>query len=244
MHSSKNRHDLQGSDHSLCRLSQDLFAISVPGMGHHLGDDVDDDENGYEFDRHETAANKQIKTNFWEGLKNETLKRFRFSNAPSRNRAPRSMSGGMAQPDIIAPPLKGQLREQGMAINGKAGYTRSKSTPAEVMRIHSQNPRGEQFEVKTWESAEGVAPDDDDEVDEKLQIVWPSKQEPPSGTRDHRLQVQEQISATLTTMAYAKANGGAAANGDANGANGTQKRGKNKKKKVTKDLLAEAFGPN
>lgn len=213
--------------------------MSVPGMGRHLGDDMDEDEDGYEYDRHDTKMNKEAKRNFWNSIKSETFDKFRFKDVPNRNRRPKSLNGGVLKPDTIAPPLRGQLRDGRTVTNGKSGFTKSRSTPEDVVRMGRQNPRGEQFEVKTWENAEGGAADDEDEVDESLQIMWPPKQEPPSGTSDHR--VQEKISATLTTMAYAKPNGGAAANGHANGASGTPKKGK-KKKKVTKDLLAEAFG--
>lgn len=61
-------------------------------------------------------------------------------------------------------------------------YAQAKPVPAGV-----QNLGGAQFYPRTWEAAMGTA-EDSEENDEALQIMWPPKQEPPSGTRDHRTQ--------------------------------------------------------
>mmetsp|Transcript_8055 Transcript_8055/g.18763 ORF Transcript_8055/g.18763 Transcript_8055/m.18763 type:complete len:156 (-) Transcript_8055:70-537(-) len=134
------------------------------------------------------------------------------------------------------PPLKSTAAEGKLHIAGPTGYRKAKAEPAEVTKA-LQSPNGAQFYIQTWENAMGDGDEEETVHDDDLSI-WPPKQEPPSGTQDHR------ISATLTTTAYAgrgKANGHS--NGDSNG-NGASVASKGKGKKAnTKDLLNQAFGP-
>jgi len=220
--------------------SGDLFSISVTGMRKAAKGLLDQDD--YVGDEH--PLQRQYKQSYWDSFMESATRKYRSKSqgeTRGQNRAQGTKPG--TGTDRPPPMLKSTTAEGKLHVAGPTGFRKAHNVPADVSKA-LQDPNGAQFYIQTWENAMGDEDEEQNPLDDDLSM-WPPKQEPPSGTQDHR------ISATLTTTAYAaraKANGDA--NGHANGggeANGgsigaLKSKGKGKKAN-TKDLLDQAFGP-